>query len=79
MGSFGWTGFGTDAKSIFSKQNLAEMIKSIRPDITLKVGNISDSGDVIKSALRKGSRRARSRYIEDMMLSLSTNSVPETN
>jgi len=53
----GGPGFGTDAKSIFSKQNLAEMIKSIRPDITLKVGNISDSGDVIKSALRKGSRR----------------------
>jgi len=41
----------TDAKSIFSKQHLADMIKGIRPDITVKVGEISGSGDVIKPSV----------------------------
>ena len=42
----------TDAKSIFSKEDLTEMIKSIHPNISVRVGKISGSGNVIESTIK---------------------------
>jgi len=58
-----------DAKSLFSKEDLTEMIKSIHPNITVRVGKILGSGNVIESTI-KTERPERPRLWSRFWMSL---------
>ena len=72
-------GLGSDAKSIFSQGDLAEMIRGIRPDLTVgvrinKSHQVSISGNVVESTIHT-ERSERSPFLKSLFIAIVASTI----